>query len=64
MHNIDNNGNNVINANFVLLYIYSFLLDFHQMGFVNGKFNINGFWSYVFGVMYSEVAIFIDLVHF
>ena len=45
MHNI---GNNVINNNFVFLYICSFLLDLHQMGFANVKFNINGFWSYVF----------------
>ena len=59
MHNIDNNGKYVINANFVLLYICSFLFDFHQMGFANVKFNINGF-----RVMYSEVDIFIDLVHF
>ena len=45
MHNIGNNG---INANFVLIYICSFLLHLHQMGFANVKFNINGFWSYVF----------------
>ena len=48
MHNIGNDGNNGINANFILLYICSFLLYLHQMGFANVKFNINGFWSYVF----------------
>ena len=52
MYNIGNNGNSVINANFVLLYICSFLLDLHQMGFTNVKFNINGFWSYVFWSCY------------
>ena len=41
MHKIGNNG---INANFVLLYIYSFLLYFHQVGLANMKLNISGFW--------------------
>ena len=48
MHNIGNNGINGFNANFVLLYICSFLLYLHQIQFANVKFNINGFWSYVF----------------
>ena len=56
MHNIGNNG---IKVNFLLLYIYSFLLYFHQMRFADVKFNLKGF-----GDMYSKVAIFIDLVHF
>ena len=47
MHNICINGNNGINVNLVL-HICSFLLYLHQMGFANVKFNINGFWSYVF----------------